>query len=115
MVCDMDGAQRQRRFLTVRFLMVVVALVALLTLTTALVTKGHDKGQLAVARGVVDGSFHPIAGRFSPDGTNLDDCGSKDQRCLEQGFGNLAYSEGPKAALTLFDKRRAVEKIVATD
>jgi hypothetical protein len=111
----MDGAQRQRRFLTLRFLMLVVALVSLLTLTTALVTKGHDKGQIALARGVVGGAFHPIAGRFAPDGTKLEDCGAKDQRCLEQGFGNLAYREGPKPALVLFDQRRAVDGTVATD
>jgi hypothetical protein len=110
------SAPKQRRFMTLRFFMLVVALVSLLTLTTALVTKGHGNGrQLAVARGVVDGSFHPIAGKFVPDGTKLADCGATDQRCLEQGFGNLAYSEGPKPALALFDQRRVVDKTVGKD
>jgi hypothetical protein len=79
------------------------------------VTKGHGARQVAVARGVVDGSFHPIAGRFSPDGTKLEDCAQTDMRCLEQGFGNLAYNQGPKTALALFDRRRAEDKTVATD
>jgi hypothetical protein len=110
-----DNAPKQRRFLTLRFLMLVVALVSLLTLTTALATKDHQKRQLPVARGIVDGSFHPIAGKFVPDQTKLDDCESTDQRCLEQGFGNLAYSEGPKTALKLFNQRRVVETTVARD
>ncbi|TMK15645.1 MAG: hypothetical protein E6G68_10690 [Actinobacteria bacterium] len=110
-----DNAPKQRRFLTLRFLMVVVALVSLLTLTTALATKGHQKRQLPIAQGIVDGSFHPIAGKFVPNKTKLDDCASTDQRCLEQGFGNLAYSEGPRGALKLFNQRRVVDKTVAHD
>jgi hypothetical protein len=110
------NAPKQRRFLTLRFFMLAVALVSLLILTTALVTKGKGKEQhLAVARGVVDGSFHPIAGKFRPDGTKLDDCSSTDMRCLEQGFGNLAYSEGPKPALALFNERRLTQQTVSKD
>jgi hypothetical protein len=101
--------------LSLRFFMLAVALVSLLTLTTALVTKGRGKEQLAIARGVVDGSFHPIAGKFVPDRTKLDKCGSTDMRCLEQGFGNLAYAEGPKQALTLFNQRRLTQSTVAKD
>ena len=112
----MSDAPKQRRFLTLRFLLLVVALVSLLTLTTALATKGRGKEQqIAVARGVVDGSFHPIAGRFRPDGTKLADCARTDQRCLEQGFGNLAYSDGPKTALALFNQRRTSERTIAKD
>src|SRR5205809_7809008 len=109
------SAPKPRRFLTVRFLLLVVALVSLLTLTTALATKGHEKRQIAIARGVVDGSFHPIAGKFVPDATKLDDCKASDPRCIEQGFGNLAYSAGPKAALALFDRRRVTERTVTAD
>ena len=110
------NAPKQRRFLTLRFFMLAVALVSLLILTTALVTKGKGKEQhLAVARGVVDGSFHPIAGKFRPDGTKLDDCSSTDMRCLEQGFGNLAYSKGPKPALALFNERRLTQQTVSKD
>src|SRR6188508_1093174 len=35
---------------------------------------------------------------FVPDDKKVDDCAS-DQACYEQAFGNLAYDEGPKAAL----------------
>ncbi len=51
--------------------------------------------------GAVD--LHPIAGSFRPDGTKLSACRG-DQRCFEQAFGNIAYSQGPKAALSLFAK-----------
>lgn len=110
-----SNARDKRRFLTLRFLMLVIGIVALLTLTAALATKKADTRQLEVARGVVDGSFHPIAGKFVPDSTNLGDCEASDQRCLEQGFGNLAYSQGPKAALALFDRRRLANTTVAAD
>ncbi len=108
-------APKQRRFLTLRFFTLVVALVSLLTFTAAIATKSRKDGQLPIARGVVDGSFHPIAGKFVADKTILSDCGSTDQRCLEQGFGNLAFSKGPKSALRLFNQRRAVDKTIATD
>ena len=35
---------------------------------------------------------------FEPDDKTLESCG-QDAACLEQAFGNLAYEEGPKAAL----------------
>jgi hypothetical protein len=103
------------RFLTARFLLLAIGVAALLTLTTALVTKPDRSQPLPVAQGVVDGSFHPIAGKFRPNSTQLDQCGKSDPRCLEQGFGNLAYHEGPKTALTLFNRRRVTEKTVAAD
>ena len=109
------SAPKRRRILTLRFSMLCLGVVSLLTLTTALATKTQNKQQLGIARGVVDGSFHPIAGKFVPDTTKLDDCDAADPRCLEQGFGNLAYSAGPKAALALFDRRRVAEKAVAAD
>src|SRR6266571_627921 len=109
------SAPKGRRFLTLRFSMLVLALVSLLTLTTALATKRHGTPQLGIARVVVDGSFHPIAGKFVPDTTKLDDCDAADPGCLEQGFGNLGYRSGQRAALTLFDRRRVADKTVATD
>jgi hypothetical protein len=50
--------------------------------------------------------MHPVARSFAPDDTRVDDCrGRSDEaRCLEQAFGNLAYDEGPKAALASFDR-----------
>jgi hypothetical protein len=94
-------------------LLLVVVLLSVSVLTTALAFKSHGP-QLAVARGVVNGSFHPIAGTFVPDGRTLDGCG-KDPRCLEQAFGNLAYNAGPRRALAEFDRRRAADKTVAAD
>jgi hypothetical protein len=105
---------KARRLLTLRFFMVLVAVASLLTVTALAATR-KTEAPLPVARGVVDGSFHPIAGKFVPDTTNLEDCHASDARCLEQGFGNLAYHEGPKTALTLFNRRRVTEKTVAAD
>ena len=42
-------------------------------------------------------ALHPVAGDFEPDATTLEDCG--EQTCVEQAFGNIAYYQGPKAAI----------------
>jgi hypothetical protein len=57
-------------------------------------------------------SAHPVAGHFKPDETELADCESGDQRCLEQAFGNLAYDEGPEAAIERFDAAMQAESTV---
>jgi hypothetical protein len=49
------------------------------------------------------GGMHPVAGTFSPDETALADCDAGDARCLEQAYGNLAYTKGPEEALAAFD------------
>jgi hypothetical protein len=46
--------------------------------------------------------LHPVAGTFKPDGTKLEDCSQ--QTCFEQAFGNIAYVQGPRVALALFDR-----------
>ncbi|HMJ00599.1 MAG TPA: cytochrome c [Gaiellaceae bacterium] len=51
-------------------------------------------GFVATAAGV--GQAGKIS--FVPDDKKVDDCAS-DQACYEQAFGNLAYNDGPKAAL----------------
>jgi mono/diheme cytochrome c family protein len=51
------------------------------------------------------------AADFRPDSTNLSSCNS-DPACLEQAFGNLAYEQGPQAALATFDRRMASDKRV---
>ena len=48
---------------------------------------------------------HPIAGTFEPDDRELSSC--TDRGCWEQAFGNLAYRQGPKQALKVFDQRIA--------
>ena len=107
--------RRLVRILSRRTLWLVLVLMSLSVLTTALAFRPDHPNQLAVARGVVGGAFHPIAGAFTADETRLADCGQRDIRCLEQAFGNLAYKEGPKPALALFDRQRAADKIVAAD
>jgi hypothetical protein len=46
--------------------------------------------------------FHPLAYDFRPNDTQLTEC--MDTGCFKQAFGNIAYREGPKAALELVDK-----------
>jgi hypothetical protein len=43
-----------------------------------------------------------VAGSFTPDDTTLGECSQ--QSCFEQAFGNVAYYEGPRKAMALFDK-----------
>ena len=45
--------------------------------------------------------FHPLVTEFRPDDTQLNEC--MDAACFRQAFGNIAYREGPKAALELVD------------
>ena len=44
---------------------------------------------------------HPAASLFTPDGTQVSQC--TDDMCFRQGFGNVAFREGPKAALELVE------------
>jgi cytochrome c553 len=53
-----------------------------------------------------------VAATFEPDDTRLSECGSGDSACFEQAFGNLAYEEGPKAALAAFAKTIDVDPTV---
>jgi len=46
---------------------------------------------------------HPVAGQFQADGTRLDDC--TEQACWEQAFGNIAFRQGPTAAIAAFEER----------
>jgi hypothetical protein len=68
----------------------------------------------AVAQGVRGGVFHPVAGSFRPDETQLETCGAT-YACLQQGFGNLAYREGVRPALALFEARMATHEPVRLD
>jgi hypothetical protein len=46
--------------------------------------------------------LHPVAGNFTPDDTTLGEC--SDDLCFEQAFGNVAYFDGPRPAMTLFEE-----------
>jgi hypothetical protein len=60
------------------------------------------------------GTLHPVAGKFEPDDTELAECGG-DYRCLEQAFGNIAFNDGPKAAIRLFDAKIAADSKVESN
>jgi hypothetical protein len=79
-----------------------------------LLLSGGNGGGPALAQGSVGGVFHPIAGNFEPDETQLDGCDGR-YGCLEQAFGNLAFRQGPKAALALFEERMTTDPVVEKD
>jgi mono/diheme cytochrome c family protein len=64
--------------------------------------------------GAADDDQQPLAGAFEPDETELSDCGS-DGKCYEQAFGNLAYYDGPRKALTEFERRIAARGTVESN
>ena len=49
---------------------------------------------------------------FEPDDKTVDDCG-QDAACFEQAFGNLAYEEGPGAALEKLAELQSSNPVVA--
>jgi mono/diheme cytochrome c family protein len=51
---------------------------------------------------------------FKPDDKQIDDCHG-DGGCFEQAFGNLAYEEGPKAALDKLAELSATDPVVQGD
>ena len=55
----------------------------------------------------------PPPAPFRPDGTRLEGC--LDADCRRQAFGNIAYHEGPKPALDLFQEKLADDKAVEAD
>ncbi len=55
----------------------------------------------------------PPSAPFRPDGTRLEGC--LDADCRRQAFGNIAYHEGPKPALDLFQEKLADDKAVEAD
>ena len=57
------------------------------------------------------GDAQPVAAEFEPDETQLDDCTS-DVSCYEQAFGNLAFAEGPKEALAVFEAKMGTDEAV---
>ena len=45
-----------------------------------------------------------VAANYQPDGTTLADC-TGDFGCYEQAFANIAYRQGPKAALAVLERK----------
>jgi hypothetical protein len=98
------------RLRAVPFLL-AVPLIAVPTVAYLVVFAGSQAGGLPVAQGSTGGTFHPIAGEFEPDETELEGC-SADSACLEQAFGNVSYRQGPRRALALFEQRMAADPAV---
>jgi hypothetical protein len=88
--------ERARR---IRALLMLLVLFALADLAFAVIVMRSDGGSTALAAPL---PMHPIVGSFVPDDTRLGDC--SDPRCFQQAFGNISYSEGPKAALALANR-----------
>jgi cytochrome c553 len=59
------------------------------------------------------GSGQPILATFKPDTTRLEGCIDSD--CRRQAFGNIAYKDGPKKALDLFEEKQNTDKAVQSD
>lgn len=96
-----------------RRLILIVAVVGALAvggsvLGVLLAAGGSSAGTSPSQPGTVN--MHPAAGNFRPDHTKLSDCNS--ERCYEQAFGDVAYYQGPKAALALFQHEMAVDSAI---
>src|SRR5262245_24401557 len=93
--------------------LLVIPLVAIPTIAT-LVAFGGSGSRVQVAEGAAGGVFHPVAGNFVPDDTVLTGCGHA-YSCLEQAFGNISYSQGPRRAIALFTKDLDTNRDVERD
>ena len=58
-----------------------------------------EKADLAAFVGAGEASGKPVVAPFAPDDKRVADCRDGDTECFEQSFGNLVFSDGPKAAL----------------
>jgi hypothetical protein len=92
-------------------LIVVLAVLVEIPLVAYILTR-DDGASFAVetngnAAGVASSTLplHPMATKFRPDDTTIADCA--EQTCFEQAYGNIAYREGPQAALALLEEQYA--------
>ena len=76
---------------------------------------GEKPAEPQVALGSSGGAFHPVAGNFRPDDTVVDDCGDEEYSCRQQAFGNIAFRQGAKAALALFEEQITSNELVRAD
>ena len=107
-----DGAKRPFSLAVV--LLFVVPLLAVVLVAVYVLQGDEQPGGVALAQGASGGAFHPVAGNFEPDDTELSTCDA-DYPCLQQAFGNIAYRRGAKAALELFDAQIEANPHVKTD
>ena len=84
---------------------------AVLVVGIALFAARGDEPPKTESRAAADAfNPHPLAGSFEPDDTELASC--SERTCWEQAFGNMAYEEGPKQTLRVFDERIASDPAV---
>lgn len=74
-----------------------------------------EKRDLAAFVGAGNASGKAVAAPFKPDSKRLTDCKDGDFECLEQAFGNLTFSDGPKPALTQLQSMITSDNAVASD
>lgn len=97
-------------------LVLFVAPVLAVSLVGYLVIADDEPRGPAVAQGASGGAFHPVAGSFVADDTDLESCpGEDDYPCLQQAFGNVAFRQGAKPALRLFDAEMETDERVRAD
>lgn len=96
---DTVSAMRDPRVTRRKAIVGLLGAAALLELVVAIVVLGGG-GNAATQPTALP--LHPVAGSFRPDDTTLAECSQ--QVCFEQAFGNVAYYQGPRTALVLFDK-----------
>ncbi|HEY7731502.1 MAG TPA: hypothetical protein VH950_11415 [Gaiellaceae bacterium] len=105
----------------IRAFALALALVAVLLAGCGGSTGEDDAQQSAPPTGpqtLPSGSAHPVAGDFKPSAKTLADCkpGSEGlYACLEQAYGNLAYTKGPKLTLKRFAADMAADSEVERD
>ncbi len=63
------------------------------------------------AGGAAEGAA--VVGPFKPNTQRLEGC--LDAECRRQAFGNVAYREGPKTALDLFEEKQRTDSAVESD
>jgi hypothetical protein len=105
----------ERRFSLALPILAAIPVLLVPVLAFVLFGGGGKSGGPSVAQGAPNGNFHPVAGNFKPDDTSLDSCADNDYVCLEQGFGNIAFRQGPRAALALFEQKVGADVGVQTD
>ena len=86
------GERGSRRRVLVGLVAAFAAVDIVLALAVVLTDEGGAQTPTALP-------LHPVVNEFRPDGTQLTGC--TDGGCFQQAFGNIAYREGPKAALEL--------------
>jgi len=94
--------------------LLAIPLIAIPAIAYLVLSAPSEGGGPALAQGSIGGAFHPVAGNFEPDTTQLEGCDGR-YSCFEQAFGNIAYRKGPRQALRLFNARIGTDADVERD